>query len=49
MHSSVWLNRKECEHRQALGVDHEKLNWFHNGRDERATVNGGELITKALA
>ena len=32
-----------------MGMDHEKLTWLHNGRDERATVNGGELIAKALA
>jgi len=32
-----------------MGMDHQKLTWLHNGRDERATINGGELITKALA
>jgi len=33
----------------ALGLDHLKLTWLHHGRDERPTVNGGEVIAKALA
>jgi hypothetical protein len=33
----------------ALGLDHEKLTYLHNGRDERPTVNGGEVIAEALA
>jgi hypothetical protein len=32
-----------------LGFDHEKLTYLHNGRDERPTINAGELITKVLA
>ena len=32
-----------------LGFDHEKLTYLHNGRDERPTINDGELITKVLA
>jgi hypothetical protein len=32
-----------------LGVDHMKLTWFHNGRDERPTVNGGRVIAETLA
>ena len=32
-----------------LGMDHEKLTYLHNGRDERPTVNGGEVIREALA
>jgi len=32
-----------------LGMDHEKLTFFHNARDERATINGGEVITDILA
>jgi hypothetical protein len=32
-----------------LGMDHEHLTYLHNGRDERPTINGGEVITKALA
>ena len=31
-----------------LGMDHERLTYLHNGRDERATINGGEVILKAL-
>ncbi|MBI2824592.1 MAG: DUF1501 domain-containing protein [Planctomycetia bacterium] len=29
-----------------LGLDHKRLTWLHNGRDERATINGGELIPR---
>ena len=32
-----------------LGMDHLKLTYLHNGRDERATINGGEVIRKVLA
>lgn len=32
-----------------LGMDHEHLTYLHNGRDERPTINGGEVITKAIA
>jgi uncharacterized protein (DUF1501 family) len=32
-----------------LGMDHEKLTYLHNGRDERPTVNGGEIIKEVLA
>ena len=32
-----------------MGMDHLKMTYFHNGRDERATVNGGEVLRKALA
>ncbi len=31
-----------------LGLDHLDLTYFHNGRSERATVNGGKLIEEAL-
>ncbi|HVR74459.1 MAG TPA: DUF1501 domain-containing protein [Planctomycetota bacterium] len=31
-----------------LGLDHLKLTYLHNGRDERATVNGGELIREVV-
>lgn len=31
-----------------LGLDHEILTYFHNGRPERATVNGGQVIREAL-
>jgi len=27
-----------------MGLDHLQLTYLHNGRDERATINGGELI-----
>jgi len=32
-----------------LGMDHEHLTYLHNGRDERPTINGGEVISKMLA
>jgi hypothetical protein len=32
-----------------MGMDHLRLTYFHNGRDERATVNGGNVLTKAIA
>jgi hypothetical protein len=32
-----------------LGLDHRRLTFFHNGRDERPTVNGGKVIQKVLA
>jgi len=32
-----------------LGMDHEKLTYLHNGRDERPTINAGEVIEEALA
>ena len=32
-----------------LGLDHEKLTTRHNGRDERLTDIGGEVIEKAVA
>jgi hypothetical protein len=32
-----------------LGVDHHRLTFHHNGRDERPTVNAGHLLTKVFA
>ena len=32
-----------------LGMNHEKLTYLHNGRDERLTINSGEIIRDALA
>src|SRR5262245_668767 len=32
-----------------LGLRHTKLTFRHNGRNERLTDNGGEVITQALA
>jgi hypothetical protein len=32
-----------------LGLEHDKLTYLHNGRDERPTINGGQVIAKALA
>src|SRR4029079_2593822 len=32
-----------------LGLNHETLTFLHNGRDERPTINDGEVITEALA
>ena len=31
-----------------LGLSHEKLTYLHNGRDERPTINDGEVIRKML-
>ena len=31
-----------------LGLDHKKLTYLHNGRDERATINGGKVIQPIL-
>jgi hypothetical protein len=32
-----------------LGLNHLNLTYLHNGRPERATINGGKLIQEALA
>jgi len=32
-----------------MGLDHEKLTYLHNGRNERPTINDGEVIREALA
>ena len=32
-----------------MGMDHLKLTYLHNGRDERATVNAGRVITEVPA
>jgi hypothetical protein len=32
-----------------LGLNHETLTFLHNGRDERPTINSGEVIEQALA
>lgn len=32
-----------------LGLDHRRLTFFHNGRDERPTINGGKVIRDILA
>ncbi len=32
-----------------LGLDHQRLTFLHNGRDERATINGGNVIREVLA
>jgi uncharacterized protein (DUF1501 family) len=31
-----------------LGLDHRKLTFLHNGREERATINGGKVIREIL-
>jgi uncharacterized protein (DUF1501 family) len=31
------------------GLDHEQLTYLHNGRDERPTINGGQVIQSILA
>ncbi len=31
-----------------LGLDHRKLTYPHDGRDERATINGGKVIEEIL-
>jgi uncharacterized protein (DUF1501 family) len=33
---------------QCLGLDHFDLTFFHNGRDERATIDAGEVIDDVL-
>jgi len=32
-----------------LGINHEQLTYFHNGRDERLTDVGGNVVTDILA
>jgi hypothetical protein len=32
-----------------MGLDHLQLTYLHNGREERATVNGGNLISRLMA
>jgi uncharacterized protein (DUF1501 family) len=32
-----------------LGLDHRRLTYLYNGRDERATINGGKVISPILA
>jgi len=32
-----------------MGLDHHQLTYLHDGRHERATINGGELITEVYA
>jgi hypothetical protein len=32
-----------------LGLDHRQLTFLYNGRDERATINGGQVIEAILA
>jgi hypothetical protein len=32
-----------------MGIDHLALTYLHNGRSERATINGGRVIEKVLA
>jgi len=31
-----------------LGLNHHRLTFEHNGRDERPTINGGRVITQAV-
>jgi hypothetical protein len=31
-----------------LGLDHVKLTYLHNGREERATINSGDVIREAI-
>lgn len=33
----------------ALGLNHLDLTYLHNGRSERATINGGEVVEEAFA
>ncbi len=32
-----------------LGIDHRRLTYLYNGRDERATINGGKVLSAILA
>jgi hypothetical protein len=34
---------------QCLGLDHRKLTFLYNGREERATINGGKVVEAVLA
>jgi len=34
---------------QALGLDHLRLTYLHNGRAERPTVNAGKIIPEVFA
>ncbi len=34
---------------RTLGLNGEKLSYLHNGRDERPTINDGQVVTKLLA
>jgi uncharacterized protein (DUF1501 family) len=31
-----------------MGLDHERLTFLHNGRDERPTENGGRVLSRLL-
>ena len=33
----------------ALGLDHVKVTYLHNGRSERPTIVSGEVVKEALA
>ncbi len=33
----------------AVGLNHKKLTYLHNGRDERATINAGRVIRQIIA
>jgi hypothetical protein len=33
---------------RCLGLDHRKLTYLHDGRDERATINGGQVVDDIL-
>ena len=32
-----------------MGLDHFRVTYRHNGRDERPTVNGGAVVREVLA
>jgi hypothetical protein len=32
-----------------MGLDHKRLTFFRDGRDERLTINGGKVVEKLLA
>ncbi len=42
------IRRVDARILNQLGLDHKRLTFLHNGRGERATINGGNLITELL-
>jgi hypothetical protein len=32
-----------------MGLDHHQLTYLHNGREQRATVDAGDVVSKVMA
>ena len=45
----VLPSNRRCTLHHLLGIDHERLTYFHNGRRFRLTDVAGEVLTKILA